>query len=66
MSDAVSASDSTIHVNGNNPSPFDYPGSESVTSVSITPDPYAVTETKPILNSNLGFKQLFQKIVMAK
>jgi hypothetical protein len=43
--------DFIIHVNGNNPSPFDFPGSESGTSVSIGPGPYAVTETKPSVPS---------------
>ena len=45
------ASDFTMHVNGNNPSPFDFPGSESGSSVSIALGPYAVTETKPMLLS---------------
>jgi hypothetical protein len=43
--------DFIIHVNGNNPSPFDFPGSESGTSASIGPGPYAVTETKPSVPS---------------
>jgi hypothetical protein len=42
------ASDFIIHVNGNNPSPYDFPGSESGTNVAIADGPYAVTETKPI------------------
>ena len=47
------ANDFIIHVNGNNPSPFDFPGSESGTSVSIGQGPYAVTETKPSVPSLL-------------
>jgi hypothetical protein len=46
------ANDFTMHVNGNNPSPFDFPGSESGTSVSIGPGPYAVTETKATIANN--------------
>ena len=45
------ANDFIIHVNGNNPSPFDFPGSESGISVLIGPEPYAVTETKPPIPS---------------
>jgi len=61
VSDIVSASDFTMHVNGNNPSPFDFPGSESGTSVSIAPGSYAVSETKPTLSSSQGFKATFSK-----
>src|ERR671920_1498654 len=43
---SVSTSNFTMHVNGNNPSSFDFPGSESWTSVSIAPGPYAVTKPK--------------------
>jgi hypothetical protein len=57
----VSTSDFTMHVNGNNPSPFDFPGSESATSVSIAPGPYAVTKTKPTLSCSQGFKAIFSK-----
>jgi hypothetical protein len=43
----ITANDFIIHVNGNNPSPFEFAGSESGTNVSIAKGPYAVTETKP-------------------
>jgi hypothetical protein len=60
------ANDFIIHVNGNNPSPFDFPGSESGTSVSIGSRPYAVTETKPPIPSLLPllFLQIILKIVL--
>jgi hypothetical protein len=61
ISDVVSASDFIMHVNGNNPSPFNFPGSESGTSVSIAPGQYAVTETKPTSASSLGFTATFSK-----
>jgi hypothetical protein len=63
VSDIVSASDFTMHVNGNNPSPFEFPGSESGTTISIAPGPYAVTETKPdlALSQGQGFKATFSK-----
>jgi len=54
----IIANDFIIHVNGNNPSPFDFSGSESGTSVSIAPGPYAVTETKPTTNF---FSAIFSK-----
>jgi hypothetical protein len=43
----ATANDFILHVNGNNPSPFDFPGSESGTKVAIAQGPYAVTESKP-------------------
>jgi hypothetical protein len=43
-----------MHVNGNNPSPTDFPGSESGTNVAIGQGPYAVTESNPVQN-NPGF-----------
>ena len=55
------ASDFTMHVNGNNPSPFDFPGSESGSSVSIAPGPYAVTETKPMHFNGHSFSATFSK-----
>jgi hypothetical protein len=61
VSDVVNASDFTMHVNGNNPSPFDFAGSESGTSVSIAPGSYAVTEAKPTMESGLGFLATFSK-----
>jgi hypothetical protein len=47
----IIANDFIMHVNGNNPSPFDFAGSESGTNVSISQGPYAVTETKPFIPS---------------
>ena len=46
----ITANDFIMHVNGNNPSPFDFVGSESGTNISMGPGPYAVTETKPQLS----------------
>lgn len=40
----VTAADFTIHVNGNNPSPTDFPGSADGVTVFLAPGPYAVTE----------------------
>jgi hypothetical protein len=45
----LSANNFIMHVNGNNPSPFESAGSESWTNVSIGQGPYVVTETKPLL-----------------
>jgi hypothetical protein len=50
----LGAADFTLHVDGNNPSPADFPGSESGIDVSLAPGPYAVTETKPTIPSSIG------------
>ena len=42
------ASDFTMHTNGNNTSPTDFPGYESGVDVQLAAGPYGVTETKPI------------------
>jgi hypothetical protein len=42
------APDFTMHVNGNNTSPTDFPGSESGVDVQLAAGPYGVTETNPI------------------
>ena len=55
-----------MQVNGNNPFPFDFPGSESGTSVSIATGPYAVTETKPLLpNPFEGSTRLFPVMIFS-
>lgn len=51
MASALNANNFIMHVNGNNPSPFEFAGSESGTNVSIGQGPYAVTETKPLIPS---------------
>ena len=43
----ISPSDFTMHVNGNNPSPTDFPGSTPGVTVFLAPGPYAVTESIP-------------------
>jgi hypothetical protein len=40
------SADFTLHVDGNNPSPADLPGSEAGIDVSLAAGPYAVTEIK--------------------
>jgi hypothetical protein len=40
----ISAADWVMHVNGNNPSPTDFPGSTAGVTVFLAPGPYAVTE----------------------
>ncbi len=52
--------DFTMHVNGNNTSPTDFPGSEPGVNVQLAAGPYGVTETKPISTNtghqyNVGF-----------
>lgn len=47
------ASDFTMHTNGNNTSPTDFPGYESGVDVQLAAGPYGVTETKPI-TTNTG------------
>ena len=42
------AADFAIHINGNNPSPTDFPGSAAGITVFLDPGPYAVTETVAI------------------
>jgi hypothetical protein len=42
------APDFTLHINGNNPSPTDFPGLESGTNIALGAGQYAVTETKPV------------------
>jgi len=49
------ANDFIMHVNGNNPFPYEFPGSESGTSILIGAGSYAVTETKP---SNPGIAEV--------
>jgi hypothetical protein len=61
VKDIISASDFIMHINGNNPSPFDFPGSESGTSISIGSGQYAVTETKATTNSPLQFSATFSQ-----
>lgn len=39
----MTGADFTMHVNGNNPSPTDFPGSASGVTVYLAPRPYAVT-----------------------
>jgi hypothetical protein len=41
---AVTPSDFTLRVNGNNPSPTEFPGSAAGVTVFLAPGPYAVTE----------------------
>jgi hypothetical protein len=48
-----------MHINGNSPSPSDFPGSESGIRVSMAPRPYAVTETKITTLGSLGFSATF-------
>lgn len=40
----ISPADYVMHVNGNNPSPTDFPGSSAGVTVFLAPGPYAVTE----------------------
>ena len=51
------APDFILHVDGNNPSPANFPGLVSGTTVMIAPGPYAVFETKPTksVQYNVGY-----------
>ena len=61
-----SANDFIIHMNGNNPSPFEFAGSESGTYVSIGQGPYTVTKTKPLLPSPFqGLTREFQAMAFS-
>jgi hypothetical protein len=63
----VTAGDFTIHVNGNNPSPTDFPGSADGVTVFLAPGPYAVTEEfsnhSPISNYGPYFHSFSQDCV---